>query len=91
MSYKYVLYKFDQKIDVSLNYNKLAEVVSADLKGQAQHVIELPFGSFKIFEKNGTQTLLTKRAMEDGDLVMFCDEDDCGDSVEYYRIEKVMM
>ena len=91
MSYKYVLYRFDAKVCDSLNYNKLANIVSEDLKKQSVHVVELPFGSFKIFEKNGTQTMLTKRELADGDLVMFCDEDDCGDSIEYYRIEKVTL
>jgi hypothetical protein len=84
---KYVLYKFDQKFSDSYDLNKLKATISEDLSKQCIHVQELCRGSFKLFEKNGQLTLLTKREMSTGDLLVYCDEED-GESVEYYRIEK---
>lgn len=83
---KYVLYKFDEKISEQYLLPKIEADVFNALDMDFKHVETFPRGSFKIVDFNGETIFLTKRVMEDGDLIMFCDEDDC---VEYFRIEKI--
>ena len=84
--YKYALYKFDQKIDENFNLDNILNSVTEDVDSDFKHHIVMPKGSYKVVDFNGETIFITKRGLEEGDLIMFCDEEDC---VEYYRIEKV--
>lgn len=83
---KYVLYKFDEKISEQFFFPKIEEDLFEELDKDFKHITTFPRGSYQIVDFNGETIFLTKREMEEGDLIMFCDEDDC---VEYFRIEKI--
>jgi hypothetical protein len=85
--YKYVLYKFvDEKVSEQYLLPKVEGDIFEELDKDYKHIVTLPKGSYKIVDFNGETIFLTKRIMEEGDLIMFCDEEDC---TEYFRIEKV--
>jgi len=83
---RYVLYKFQEKHSEAYLLPRIEDVIREDIDNNFRHHVELPRGSFQVVEFNGMVSILTKRVMEAGDLIMFCDEED---GTEYYRIECV--